>query len=129
MIAVDASVVAAALTDATEMGDAVRTRLHNEVITAPALMDIEVASVIRKGVRTGRLEPRAARRALDDLRSMPWQEVGHSPLLGRVWELRENVTTYDASYVAVAELREVPLLTLDARLARATGPKCRFEVV
>lgn len=129
MIAADASIVAAALTDATETGDAVRKRLWGETITAPALMDIEVASVIRKGVRAGRLEARAARRALDDLRAMPWQEVGHGPLLSRVWELRENVTAYDASYVAVAEMRDVPLLTLDARLARATGPQCRFEVL
>lgn len=129
MIAVDASVIAAALTEATETGDAARTRIRDEQITAPALMDIEVASVIRKGVRAGRLEARAARRALDDLRSMPWQEIGHGPLLSRVWELRENVTAYDASYVAVAEMRDVPLLTLDAKLARATGPQCRFEIL
>lgn len=129
MIAVDASVVAAVLTDPAETGDALRARLHNETITAPALMDIEVTSVIRKGVHAGRLEARAAQRALSDLRSMPWQEVSHGPLLSRVWVLRENVTAYDASYVAVAEMRNVPLLTLDARLARTTGPQCRFEVL
>lgn len=129
MIAVDASVIAASLTDATETGDAVRKRLRNETITAPALMDLEVASVIRKGVRTGRLEARAARRAIDELQALPWQVVSHGPLLNRVWELRENVTAYDASYVAVAEIRGVPLLTLDSRLARSTGPQCEFEVL
>lgn len=129
MIAVDASIVAAALTDATETGDAARKRLRNETITAPALMDIEAASVIRKAARTGRLEARAARRALQELRAMPWQEVNHRHLLSRVWELRENVTAYDASYVAVAEMRGVSLLTLDARLAHSTGPQCQFEVL
>lgn len=129
MIAVDASVVVSALTDASETGEAVRARLRDETIVAPALMDIEVTSAIRKGVRAGRLEERAARRALDDLRSMPWQEIPHGVLLKRVWELRDNVTAYDASYVAVAELRKVPLLTLDGKLARATGPDCEFELL
>jgi predicted nucleic acid-binding protein len=67
--------------------------------------------------------------ARDDLRSLPIRRVPHPPLLERCWELRANLTTYDAAYVALAELIDAPLVTLDARLAEAPGPTCPIEVL
>lgn len=67
--------------------------------------------------------------ALADLAALPLRRASHQPLLNRCWELRENVTSYDASYVALAEALGVTLLTGDHRLARATGPRCEIEVL
>jgi len=129
VIVVDASVVATALADDGGDGDAARARLRGERLTAPQLIDLEVPSVWRRHVSDGRLEQRRALLALADLRAMPIDRVPHLPLLERCWELRENVTIYDASYVALAELRGVPLLTADGRLAAAPGVQCEIEVL
>ena len=67
--------------------------------------------------------------ALEDLRSLPMQRVDHSPLLERCWQLRENLTVYDAAYVALAEALQATLVTGDRRLARASGPRCAIEVI
>jgi predicted nucleic acid-binding protein len=67
--------------------------------------------------------------ARDDLRSLPIRRVPHTLLLERCWELRANLTTYDAVYVALAELIGAPLVTLDARLAEAPGPTCAIELL
>ena len=110
-------------------GDLVRDRLRGERLAAPALIDLEVASVWRGLARGGHLDARRVGQALDDLRDLPVQRVEHTPLLGRCWELRDNLTTYDAAYVALAEALQAALLTGDRRLARATGPRCSFEVM
>jgi predicted nucleic acid-binding protein len=79
--------------------------------------------------RAGHLDPRRVGLALDDLRDLPLQRVDHAPLLARCWELRDNLTNYDAAYVALAEALDVPLLTGDQRLARSTGPRCSIEAI
>ena len=79
--------------------------------------------------RGGQVDARRVGQALDDLRNLPLQRVEHTPFLGRCWELRENVTIYDAAYVALAEALQAPLLTGDRRLARASGPRCSIEVM
>jgi predicted nucleic acid-binding protein len=107
-----------------------RRRLRGEkLLLAPALIDLEVASVLRTAQRAGRLLDLRARQAMTDLRAMPLQRTWHRELLARIWALRANVTPYDAAYVALAEIFKTTLLTADARLARATGPRCTIEVL
>jgi predicted nucleic acid-binding protein len=129
VIAVDASVVAVALADDGHDGDHARTRLRGERLTAPELVDLEVTSVWRRQVRKGAIDARRAALALADLAALPLRRASHRPLLARCWELRDNLTIYDASYVALAEALDVTLLTGDSRLARATGPRCHIEVL
>jgi len=129
VLVIDASVLAVALLDDGQDGDTVRDRLRAEQLAAPALIDLEVASVWRGLARGGHLDPRRVRLALDDLQELPLQRVEHTSLLWRCWELRDNLTIYDAAYVALAEALQAPLLTGDRRLARSTGPRCTIEVV
>ena len=129
MIAVDASVVAVALADDGQDGDHARARLRGERLTAPDLVDLEITSVWRRQVREGAVDARRAALALADLAALPLRRASHRPLLARCWELRDNLTIYDASYVALAEALDVTLLTGDRRLARATGPRCHIEVL
>jgi predicted nucleic acid-binding protein len=86
---------------------------------APELVDLEVAQVLRRYRRDGELSTERASQALEDLADLHLDRHSHLPLLARVWELRDNMTAYDAAYVALAELLEAPLLTCDARLSRA----------
>lgn len=129
MLVVDASVLVIALADDGPDGDHVRARLRGETIALPELADLEVVSVLRKQVRAGAVLDRRARQALDDLSALPAQRAPHRALLARCWELRDNLTVYDAAYVALAEAIDATLLTGDTRLARESGPKCRIEVV
>ena len=129
MLVIDASVLAVALLDDGQDGDTVRDRLRGEQLAAPALIDLEVASVWRGLARGGHQDPRRVGLALDDLQELPLQRVEHTSLLWRCWELRDNLTIYDAAYVALAEALQAPLLTGDRRLARSTGPRCTIEVV
>ena len=129
MLVIGASVLAVARLDDGPDGDVVRHRLHGEQLAAPALIDLEVASVWRGLARGGHLDPRRVGLALDDLRDLPIQRVDHTPFLARCWELRDNLTIYDAAYVALAEALQAPLLTGDRRLSRSTGPRCVIEVI
>ena len=129
MIVVDASVVAPALADDGEDGDRARDRMRGEQLTAPELVDLEVVSTLRRATRSGRLEERRSAQALVDLAALPLRRVPHLPLLPRVWELRDNLSAYDASYVALAEALDALLLTADGPLGRATGIRCDVEVM
>jgi predicted nucleic acid-binding protein len=129
VIVVDASVLATALGDDGPDGDRARARLRGERLSAPELVDLEVASVLRRQVQGGAVDSRRAALALADLAALPLRRAPHRPLLVRCWELRDNLTVYDASYVALAEALDVTLLTGDGRLARAPGPRCRVEML
>ena len=129
MLVVDASVLVTALADDDADGDRARERLRGEELASPELVDLEVASVLRKQLAAGTLEDSRAQLALQDLADLPLRRASHLPLVARCWELRENLTVYDASYVALAEALEVPLLTADARIARAPALKCLIEVM
>lgn len=129
MLVVDASVLSVALADDGADGDAARARLRGERLAAPELIDLEVASVWRRQNRAGLLEARRADMALFDLRSLPMHRAPHLPLVARCWELRDNLTTYDATYVALAEALDATLLTGDRRLARSAGPTCTIELL
>lgn len=128
MLVVDASVLVVALADDGTDGDSARARLRGERLVIPELADLEVASVLRWQIRAGALDGRRAGLALDDLAALPARRAPHRPLLARCWELRDNLTIYDAAYVALAEAMNAALLTGDRRLARATGPLCPIEV-
>ncbi len=129
MLVVDASVLAVALADDGPDGDAARARLRGETLAAPELVDLEVASVLRRQNRAGMLDNRRAELAIIDLGALPMVRASHLALLRRCWELRENVTTYDAAYVALAEALDATLLTGDRRLAHAAGPTCTIELL
>lgn len=129
MIVVDASIIVAGLADDGPDGDFVRARLRGERLIAPHLIDLEVTSAWRRLVVAGHLDHRRATLALTDLESLRLERSPHGPLLARCWELRANLTIYDAAYVALAELAESTLLTGDARLAGAPGIRCGVEVI
>ncbi|HUG73164.1 MAG TPA: type II toxin-antitoxin system VapC family toxin [Steroidobacteraceae bacterium] len=95
----------------------------------PHLADIEIAQVLRRYVRNKVIDPIVAATALDDLCALDLQRHAHEPLLLRVWALRDNLSAYDAVYVALAEVLDATLLTGDARLAAAPGVACRIEMV
>lgn len=129
VIVVDASVLAVALIDDASNGGAARERLRGEQLAAPELIDLEIASVWRGLARAGIVNPHRVDLALADLSEMPLQRAPHSPLLRRCWELRDNLTIYDAAYVALAEALQCPLVTADQRLAKANCSRCTIEVL
>ena len=129
MIVVDASVLTPALTDDGADGDLARAQLRGQVLAAPGLIDLEVSSVLRRLVLSERLPVPRAQQALADLIALPLQRAPHLPLLPRCWSLRDNLSVYDGSYVALAESLDCVLLTADARLSRAPGLRCVVEVV
>jgi predicted nucleic acid-binding protein len=107
----------------------VTTLVSGTVLFAPAHLDVEVASALRGLCRTSSALRRAVSGALEHLARFPIRRVPLPPLLPRIWELRHNLTVYDAAYVAVAERVGAPLVTCDARMATASGPRCDFEVI
>ena len=129
MIVVDASVVVSALGDDGDDGERARGRLRGERLVAPHLIDLEVVSAWRRLAAAGELDDRRVGLAIADLAAMPIARVAHTGLIGRCWELRSSVTTYDATYVALAEAMAVTLLTADRRLAAAPGIECTVEVL
>jgi len=129
VIVVDASVLASALGDDGADGQRARHRLASERLFAPEIVDLEAGSVWRSAVRARRLDPRRALQALADLRALPLARAPHLPLMARVWELRDNLTPYDAAYVALAEAIPAPLVTADQRLAAAPGIGCEIALL
>ena len=115
MIVADASVVVAALLVAGEDGDAARRVLLSDEAAAPHLLDVEVTSAIRRGVLGGRLAAADAREHVRDLRDLAISRHAHEPLLDRVLELRDSLSAYDGTYVALAEVLGATLVTADAR--------------
>jgi predicted nucleic acid-binding protein len=129
VIVVDASVITRALIDDGARGDRLRLRLAGERLAAPAVIDLEVVSAWRRYSRAGRLSAPRADAALTDLADLPLQRAPHGPLMRRIWDLRHNLSAYDAAYVALGESLETILLTGDERLARAPGIRCEVEVL
>ena len=129
MLIVDASCLYEVVAD-TERADDVRARLLEDTDhAAPSVIDVEVVSVIRRDQLLGLLDVTAAAQAVEDLRDWPGERFGHQPLLERVWELRGSLRTWDAFYVALAEVMHATLVTSDSRLARAPGPRCAIDVL
>jgi predicted nucleic acid-binding protein len=125
VIVVDAS---AALSAVLNDGPA-RRALGDDQLHAPHLIDAEVASGLRRRVAAGQIGAGAGWNALDAFRRLGITRYPLRSLLDRVWELRDNVSAYDAMYVALAELLDCNLLTADGRLGRAPGLRCPVTVV
>src|SRR5690554_4210200 len=106
-----------------------RESVRSQVLVAPDLVDVEVTAVLRKRWLAGDLDERRFGLAVDDLTALPITRYPTRLLMRRAFELRENVTAYDAAYLALAELLGCALLTADQRLARAPGLRCRVDVL
>lgn len=125
MIVVDASAALAALLNA---GPA-REALSDQQLHAPHLIDVEVASGLRRKVLAQQIPAAFGWTALDTMRRLGMTRYPGFPLLARVWELRKNLSAYDATYVALAEELTCGLLTADGRLSRAPGIRCAVTVI
>ena len=125
MLVVDASAALSALLH----DDRSRRALDGEQLHAPHLIDSEVANALRRRVAAGALQAAAGRAALEVLGRLGMRRHAAFPLLGRIWELRENLSAHDATYVALAEALDSALLTADARLAAAPGVRCAITLV
>lgn len=129
MIVLDAS-AAVELILRTPSATAIEAQLFapNETLHAPYLLDIEVAQVIRRYAARGELSAARGSAALDDFCDLPVQRYSHDILLPRIWALRNNLTAYDATYIALAEALDATLITRDARLASAAGHSARVVI-
>lgn len=128
MLIVDASCLFEVVADTPRAAQLAARLAADPDQAAPEVIDVEVLGVIRAQHLRGRLDATAAGQAVADLRDWPGDRFGHRLLLDRVWQLRDSVRGWDAFYVALAEAFDATLLTLDARVARAHGPRCRIEL-
>jgi predicted nucleic acid-binding protein len=130
MIVVDASAVLETLLRSSSPSAVEKVILDpRQTLHAPHLLDVEVAHVIRRYASLGDIDEDRSRTALNHLGQLPLRRYPHTFLLPRVWELRHNLTAYDATYVALAEVLDATLLTRDRRLASAAGHSARIELV
>jgi predicted nucleic acid-binding protein len=128
-LVIDSSFAAAALAGVQHEHEWAERQMGVHDLIAPEPLPVEVAHTLRGLVHRGRLDEQLAAAALQSLLDLPVEYYGFAPFGCRVWELRDNVTPYDAWYVALAEASHAPLATLDQRLARAPGVRCRFLTV
>lgn len=128
MLVVDASCLYEVITEGP-LAEPTRARLStSDELAAPALIDVEVISLIRRDALSGVLDPSRAQIALEELNSWCGERFPLRVLNDRVWQLRTNVRSWDGYYVALAEFLECPLVTLDRRLSLADGPTCPIQV-
>ena len=125
-VVVDASVVYQALVDDGPAGRWAERVLLSDFLVAPHLMPVEVTSILRRASLNGDISADAAAMAYADLLLLRVELFPFDPFAGRVWDLRNGLTSYDAWYVSLAEELEAPLATLDRKLTRATGVACEF---
>jgi predicted nucleic acid-binding protein len=130
LIVVDASALLEFLLQ-TSLGARVEARLFREEdeLHAPHLLDVEITQGLRRLVRTGEVSSGRANEAIADLTDLDLHRHPHLDLLGRAWKLRDNISAYDAMYVALAEAIEAPMVTCDGPLAKAPGHRARIEVI
>lgn len=126
-LVVDASAVVAALVDAGPDGTWAEELLASHDLAAPHLMPVEVANILRRAAAAGQVSGDIASLAHGDLLALRVDLFPYEPFADRVWDLKENVTAYDGWYVALAEALDAPLVTLDTRMPRASGPRCAFR--
>jgi predicted nucleic acid-binding protein len=130
MIVADASAVVEMLLNTDAGGDIADRLLDREqTIAAPHLLDLEVLQVLRRFALAGDLDAERAEQAVTDFSDLVILRYPHEPLIRRIWDLRSNLTAYDAAYVALAEALDVPLLTRDTGIARSPGHSARVELV
>jgi predicted nucleic acid-binding protein len=125
-VVVDASMVVAALVDSGPDGLWAEGLLGAEPLAAPHSMPAEVTNILRRAAQAGEITGDVAALTHRDLLDLRVEWFAYEPFAARVWDLRDTVTAYDGWYVAAAESLDVPLATLDLRLARAPGPRCEY---
>lgn len=125
-LVVDASLVVAGLVDSGPVGAWAADQLESDDLAAPHLMPVEVANILRRASLAGEISSDTASLAHADLVSLRVAYFPYEPFAARVWELRQNVTSYDAWYVAVAESFNASVATIDRKLSVAPGPRCEF---
>jgi len=130
MIVLDASALVELLLG-TDSGRSIAARIADPELALhiPPLADIEVAQTLRRFVRDGELDAASSLSALESLQALDVQRHAHEPLLGRLWALRQNLSAYDAAYVALAEALDATLLTCDAKLSRSPGVAERAKLI
>ena len=130
MIVADASAVVEVLLN-SPVGAKIADRLLDpeETVAAPHLLDLEVLQVLRRYALGDELDSVRAQMAIEDYTGLPIVRYPHEPLVSRIWELRDNITAYDAAYIALAEALDAPLLTRDSRLAESPTHGARVELV
>lgn len=126
-LVLDAAFVVAALVDDGPGGRWAESLVPSDHLAAPQLMPVETANILRRAALAGAISAETASQAHADLLALRVDLFPYEPVAPRVWELRTNITTYDAWYVALAEALEAPLATLDTKLSRAPGPRCPFR--
>lgn len=125
-VVVDSSVVVAALLDAGATGGWAERVIEQGSLHAPELIRAEVTGVLRRLERSEQISKSEANAAFADFMELHIELLAFDPFSDRIWELRESVSGQDAWYIAVAEVLDLPLATLDSRLTAAAGPKCPF---
>jgi len=125
-IVVDASTVVSALVDAGFEGQWAEQLLQSNEVVAPSLLQVECTNVLRRLTSSGKIIDLDASMAYRDLMLLPISLFPFEPFADRVWALRNNLSSYDAWYVAIAESLNVPLATLDTKLTNAPGTMCKF---
>jgi len=130
VIVLDASAAVAVFLNLGSEASRIRERIsaEDDDLHVPHLFEVEVMNVLRRYSLIGALSQDRARLALSRLTAMRITRYPHASLIERIWELRHNLTAYDATYIALAETLEAPLVTTDARLARASGIRAAVEV-
>lgn len=123
-VVVDASALVAALVDAGAAGRWAEEALASHTLASPELVLAEASNVLRRLEQSRQISRLEAASAHADLLQLDLVLFPYAPFAERIWALRENLTSYDAWYVALAEMLECPLATLDGKLGRASGPKC-----
>ena len=109
--------------------DTIAARIRGELLQAPVTIDAEVVHSLRRQVLAKRVDVSTAEDALRRFVTTPILRHPVEPLVGRMWAVRQNITAYDAAYVALAESLDLPLITRDARLARSAGHAARIEYI
>jgi predicted nucleic acid-binding protein len=131
LVVLDASAVVLMLLDPGPPAEPIRGRVERpgESVHVPHLLDLEGLNVLRRQTLRGILTTERGVTALQDLENIKITRYPHTSFLGRIWELRDNLTAYDAAYVALTEALDAPLITLDQRLAQAPGIRAIVEAV
>jgi predicted nucleic acid-binding protein len=128
VLVVDSSAALEALAARDPAAGLVERLAEDGDLHAPHLIDTEILHALRRMLRRGQISEERAHDARTDFAELTLVRYPHEPLNDRVWQLRENVTAYDATFVALAEALDVPLVTCDARLAAAPGHRARVEL-
>lgn len=128
IVVVDSSALLAWLVGEPALGERTTAALRGARLVAPSLLPFEVGNVLRRHEAAGLIDATTARLAHEDLVDLPVELWPYVIVAARVWQLRANLTAYDASYVALAEMLDASLVTVDRRLTKASGPRCRFVV-